>query len=149
MEDVYSCKQGFVRNPRTDRCVRADLPLGAAIDAAAKAARSGLRAPPCPSARHAYNFATKTCVADGRAGAIRAVQKAMRASNANSALAAKNVTSKIFDSVKTKNFQTALEAKNYDIFETRAEAGAIIAYLRDALEKCKQRELQLSNAILK
>lgn len=67
------CGKGRVVNPRTSRCVSTSLPLGAALEAAAKALMAGYTPRACPAG--AFDFATGECVT---AKADRARVQALR-----------------------------------------------------------------------
>ncbi len=72
LDRLDTCGPGKIRNPRTDRCVRRDQPLGRALHAAAEALRAGTRLPACAPAGQAYDPAAKGCTSDRyRAPALR------------------------------------------------------------------------------
>ena len=73
LDRLDTCGPGQIRNPRTDRCVRRDKPLGRALHAAAQALRAGApKMPACPKGGEAYDPAARACTADRyRAPALR------------------------------------------------------------------------------
>ena len=116
MEDVYTCPKGYVKNLRTARCVRVDLPLGQAIDAAARAMRAGRAAPACPRDTE-YNYSKDTCVSDAaRIAALRELKRRWiverGAANSEAALAARGMTSAIFDPIRATNVADSRRALN-------------------------------------
>lgn len=138
------CTSGYVRNPRTSRCVRADLPLGQTIVAATRALRAGQTAPPCPGGRQ-YDFSKQTCVGGNLAAALREVkrqwdlQARQRPSNAEAALAAKGLTSAIFNDIRARNTKQTLAAKNKAMGNMQAEARNLLTYSQGAVAACQQR----------
>lgn len=72
LDRLDTCGAGRIRNPRTDRCVRRDRPLGRALVAAAQALRAGAEMPACAKAGEAYDHAEQGCTSDRyRAPALR------------------------------------------------------------------------------
>lgn len=157
------CKAGYVRNPRTDRCVKADGLLGRTILAATRAIAAGeAPARQCPGAQE-YDYATGQCVDGGRALALRELARRgrmeRRVSNANAAVAAKDVTSRIFNAVRAKNYAAAANATDRDLRTAQGDAVELFRMVQDlqaglgacgdALERSQQRERQLTAALLR
>lgn len=140
------CPKGTVRNPRTSRCVRTDRALGQSIQAAADALQRGVRAGPCKG-REEYDFATGRCVDDARASALRALKAQwglrQRASNAEAAATAKNVTSKIFNKVRADNYRRALWNKN----ASQAETLEVMDTLQQQLLECRAAYVALAEEL--
>ena len=106
------CGRGKVMNPRTSRCASASLPLGAAIEAAAKALMAGQKPRACPAG--AYDFATGECVTDKpRVAALRDLAErwaVAEAANIDAAAVAKLMTASALTKAARANNKRARNA---------------------------------------
>lgn len=158
-----SCKKGMIRNPRTARCVKGGGLLGRTITAATQALASGTAPTRACGGASRYDYATATCVSDARAAVLAELERRARlerrVSDANAASAAKNLTSRMFDAVRAKNYQETVKVKNSNLRLAQGDAvqlfgmveglQAQLADCNDRLRRTQQRERQLTNALLK
>lgn len=150
--NVYGCRKGYVKNLKTARCVRADRPLGQAINAAASALQAGRTPPvPCPGSTE-YDYFQGSCVDD--AAIVAALRELKRrwmiergAANAEAALAAKTMTSAIFDPIRAANAEAAIAESRRALNNARRNGTTALGRCKEQLRRSQAREAALADAL--
>lgn len=156
LDRLYTCGAGRIRNPRTDRCVKASGPLGRALNAAAVSLRAGESLKRCN--KGAYDPGAQECTTDKhRVSALReltARYQLARGSNGNSRAMSKLITSQAISkalaaNARSERNEVASMFERLAAYSTDLEAGRVrnVQALRAGLEEVQVRAMDLQRRL--
>lgn len=129
--NLYTCKEGEIRNPRTDRCLKLNLSLGKTVEATYKTlAQNGKLPVSCPNGQE-WDASLGKCTANrSKVAVIRTmVSMVSRSANANessaralSKLIASHALSKAAAASNASNAARAYDSLVRDEYEARLSA---------------------------